>query len=220
MHWQGVDFSVPTVPRYIIWHLLLKDRNTSGNLKHHYLKLKSPFLNGCKSDPSLQSFLKASTGLEVPCPESFLCSFIKRHRPLGYLGTCVDSVKGASSPDPSTTQKESSKRGKCTMLSVLSITYDFHVAGTMQHLAASGGIHAGLLGSRAVWGACTISLWGTPLLLHAQSHPKTRVTNSGDAGLEFLIAWRKSQLVEFLSREKKTNASLHVWRYSREVLLI
>lgn len=75
---------------YAIWYLLLKDTNANHNLKHHYLKLKLPFLNEHESDPCLQHFLKACEGVVSPCPEPFFCSWFHRHlilkKPWAYMG--------------------------------------------------------------------------------------------------------------------------------------
>lgn len=105
-------------PTYAIWYLLCKDTNANHNLKHHYLKLKLPFLNKCKSDLRLRHFVKASEGLVSPCPEPFFCSWFHRHlilkKPWAYVGL----VKRVSSPSPLTIQRRSSKRGKCTTFSV------------------------------------------------------------------------------------------------------
>lgn len=134
---------------YTIWYLLCKDTNANHNLKHHYLKLKLPFLNKCKSDPCLQNFLKASEGLVSPCPEPFFCSWFHRHSILKKPWAYTCPVKRVSSPSPLTIQKRSTREvsALCSQCTHLSITYGSHTPGTTLHPGCPR-IHGKLLGGR------------------------------------------------------------------------
>lgn len=204
---------------YAIWYLFPKVTNTNHNLKHRYLKLKSPFLDGCKSDPCLPAFLKASEGLVSSCPEQFLCFQFHKHFILGNPWAYMGPVKKSEQSIPFHHLKENRQQhAPHSQCACPSITYRSHIPGTTQHRGCAG-IRVKLLGSRAglrIYSLAqlarlqTIFIWGTHPPLHIPScgNRRARVTNSGNFGLNFLPDWKKSQLVGcwgfFKQREKQT----------------
>lgn len=133
---------------YAIWYLPLKDTNVNHNLKHHYLKLKLPFLNECKSDPCLQHFLKASGGLVSPCPEPFFCSWFHRHLILKKPWAYNCPVKRLSNP-LSPSKRDQAREGKCTLSSVNSPEHHLQLPHPWDHThTGCTRIHGKLLGGR------------------------------------------------------------------------
>lgn len=149
---------------YAIWYLLLKDTNVNHNLKHHYLKLKLPFLNECKSDPCLQHFLKASERLVSPCPEPFFCSWFHRHLILKKPWAYNCPVKRVSNPLwPSKRDQAREGSAPCPQWTHLSITHSTPTPGTTLTLAAPGSME-NCWEERRFWGFT--ALQGFPQLSH------------------------------------------------------
>lgn len=97
---------------YAIWYLLCKDTNANHNLKHHYLKLKLPFLNKCKLDPCLQNFLKAREGASKSMPRAILLLLISQafnfEKTLIVHGSCEKSEQSIPFDHPKEIKQERS----------------------------------------------------------------------------------------------------------------